>query len=129
MHDPNYNYGKPLKLKKKSTSVYRREMYPEPTPEEKVRTNVLFIHSSILRRRGERVNALAHKEESLTMNKVASNNRKLQQHLRAEQRINEATDKMALKSGGGHLYSGVDQELMLRKRRVDLGQMKKTVSY
>ena len=49
--------------------------------------------------------------------------------MRAEQRINEMADKMALKSGGGHLYSGVDQELMLRKRRVDLGQMKKTASY
>ena len=77
MHDPNYNFGKPMKLKKKSTSVYRREMFPDPTPEEKARTNALFITSSIMRRKGERVNAIAHKEEGLVMNKVASNNRKL----------------------------------------------------
>ena len=46
LHDPNWN--KPIKIAEKTTSMYKREMFPEDSPERKAKIMKIFKENSTM---------------------------------------------------------------------------------
>ena len=95
LHDPNWN--KPIKMAEKTTSMYKREMFPEDSPERKAKIMKIFKENSSMNAKGRQVG----KQTGLALSKVSSEIKKdlsvTHKFERAEKAINERVDKMALK--------------------------------
>ena len=85
-------------MAEKTTSMYRREMFPEDSPERKAKIMKIFKENSSMNAKGRQV----AKQTGLVVSKVSSEIKKdlsvTHKFERAEKAINDRVDKMALKN-------------------------------